>query len=154
MISPADIIVTSPDFSEITLVAETKLAVEDLQEAEFRLKRYMVQVNCPVGLLLTPGKLRIYSDQYISNSSDSVRLVGEFDIPKILSFHSEDPNSGGSEDLFEQRVQEWLQGLATSLEISNYESPLKEALRKYVVPSISGGIVRAGGPHPARSKKN
>lgn len=140
------IIVTSPDSSEITLIAGIELAISDLRETENQLKRYMRKVGCPVGLLVTPDKLRIYNDQYLSNSLDSIQLASEFDISRALNFRSREPQMEEREHLFRQSVQRWLERLASNLELSEYEPSLQEALRWYVVPALLDGTIQAGGP--------
>lgn len=141
----AGIIVTSPDSSEIILIVETQLAIKNLQETESQLKRYMLHVGCPVGLVVTPDKLRIYKDQYLSSSLDSVRRVAEFDISKVLNFRSQDPQIEEREFLLEQRVQEWLEKLPANLDLPQYEPSLKDALRWHVLPAIFEGTIQAGG---------
>ena len=135
----------SPDSSEMFLVVETQLALRDLQQAESQFKRYMIRVGCPVGLLVTPEELRIYEDQYLSNSPDSVRLVTQFDTSKVLSFRSQEPQVEEREFLFEQTVQKWLERLAANLDMSEYEPSLQDALRWYVVPALLEGTIQAGG---------
>ncbi len=140
------IIVTSPDSSEIRLIAETELAVKDMQQSENDLKQYMRAVGCPIGLLVTPAKLRIYNDQYLSDSLDSIQLASEFDISNTLNFRSREPQEEEREFLFEQKVQSWLERLASNLDLSEYERSLQEALRWYVVPALLDGTIQAGGP--------
>src|SRR5437763_9711626 len=83
--------------------------------------------NCAeIGLIVTPDKLRVYKDHYLSNSLDSVRLVAQFDISKVLRFRSQEPQVEEREFLFEQRVQKWLERLATNLDMSEYEPSLQE----------------------------
>jgi hypothetical protein len=86
MPADVDIIVTSPDSTEIRLIAEAKLSLPDITSAEKALKLAMLRMASPVGLLVTPEKMWVYVDRYVSQSPESVDRVAEFDISKFLSF--------------------------------------------------------------------
>ena len=73
-----DIIVTTPD--SVSLVVEAKVTLPNLERTEEGLKQYMVGMQCPVGLLITPERMWLYRDSYTSRSPESVEFVGEFDL--------------------------------------------------------------------------
>jgi hypothetical protein len=145
-----DIIVTGPEGSEIALVVEVKMQLRDVQDSERQLKRYMLGMGSPVGLLITPERLWLYRDQYLSSSENSIARVGEFDVSKILNF--ELAKSRQNDALaFEQLVQSWLEGLSTESGLRELPNLLKSAVQMYIVPAISQGTVRAGHPRPSLS---
>lgn len=136
-----DIIVSSPDLTESLLIVEAKLADRDPSATEARLKESMLQLSCPVGLIVTPEKMLIYSDRFTSRKPDSIERIGEFAIGHLLRFKS------GSAPAFEDAVQHWLENLpqTTSSERVN-NSDLWRALNIYILPAIEAGKVRAAVP--------
>jgi hypothetical protein len=89
MPADVDIIVTSPDSTEIRLIAEAKLSLPDITSAEKDLKLAMLRMASPVGLLVTPEKMWVYVDRYVSQSPESVDRVAEFDYFKIPLLQAE-----------------------------------------------------------------
>src|SRR5437868_6137554 len=77
-----DLVVTSDDGTELELVVETRLRQGHLGETETQLKEYMIDMSCSVGLLVSPGEIRLYHDTYVSDEPDSVDLVGTYPAPK------------------------------------------------------------------------
>src|SRR5260370_31162644 len=73
-----DILVTSPEESRVAIVIEAKVHIPDLERTEQELKQYMVGMQCPVGLLITPEHLRLYRDFYTDRSARSVQRIGEY----------------------------------------------------------------------------
>jgi hypothetical protein len=136
-----DIIVTGPDGSEIALVVEVKTNLRGLEISEQQLKRFMAGMLVPVGLLVTPDKLRLYRDEYLSSSEDSITKVGEFDVKGFLN-----SAQAGSERALEQLVQTWLEGLSTESGLRELSPDLRSAAQRYIVPAISQGAIRAGHP--------
>jgi hypothetical protein len=80
MPAQADIIVSSPDSTEVKLVVEAKLQTPNLRETEHQLKDFMLQLRCPLGLLITPKRLWVYLDRFTSYSEDSIESRGEFNV--------------------------------------------------------------------------
>lgn len=141
-----DIIVSSPDSTDVRLVVETKLSVRDFISAETKLRTSMWQLSCPLGLLITPEKMWVYSDRYLSSGPDSIEKLGEYAIKDLLSFDKTE-SSGQEARRFESYVQRWLQilpQLATDKRIT--DSALKDVLQKYLVPAVEFGDVRAAAP--------
>jgi hypothetical protein len=147
MPAQADIIVTSPDSTEVNLVVEAKLRFTEFPEAERQLKHYMLQVRCPLGILISPERLWIYRDRFTSNSEDSIERLGEFGISGLLPLQPvsamADPRAAAA--AFEDAVQEWLESLPAS-NTRELEAPLRSAIDHYIVPAIENGIVGAAGP--------
>lgn len=139
-----DIIVRSADSTETKLLVETKLRFADLARVEEQLKSAMLEVSCPVGIIVTPEKMRVYADEYTSTTPESIGLVGEFAISDLLSYRS---SGNAAEAKFENFVQHWLETLpqtATRARIS--DARLWEALNRFVLPAIESGEVRAAAP--------
>lgn len=123
-----------------TLVAQVKMHLPDVRGGEEGLKRYMVGMQCPVGLLVTPERIWLYRDSYNSRTPDSVELVGVFDAKSL--WHRSPPLD---EVRFEVFVQDWLRDLT---EQRNEELPYdaRRALREYVLPAVAQGEIRAAHP--------
>jgi hypothetical protein len=145
-----DIIVTGAESSEIALVAEVKTNLRDIESSKLQLKKYMAAMRCPVGLLVTPDRLWLFRDRYLSSSEDSITEVAEFDVKRVLNF---EPARTGRADsfAFEQLVQSWLEGLATESGLRELPSELRPAAQLHIVPAISQGTVRAGHPRSSLS---
>ena len=113
MASPADLfepdlIVTTDDSTELVLVVEAKLHPVALVETERQLKLLLLAMRCPVGLLATPKKIRLYYDQYLSATEDSVKLVGEYAAPLDWAAWQQGPGSAQVGAGFEDAVRNWL----------------------------------------------
>jgi len=144
MPAQADIIVSSPDSTEVKLVVEAKLQIPDLQETEHQLKNFMLQLRCPLGLLISPKRLWVYLDRFTSYSEDSIERLGEFDIEELIKFQL--PAMGGGV-AFENAVQSWLEDLSSNATRSQVKDPkLRELINHYILPAVETGIVRAAGP--------
>jgi hypothetical protein len=133
-----DILITTPD--GITLVVEAKTALRDLERTEEDLKQYMIGMQCPVGLLITPERMWLYRDFYTARSPVSVKRVGEFNARPM--WRQPPPSQG---EAFEVFVQQWLEDLAKQ-PTGEFPEELRDALREYVLPAVVGGEVRAAHP--------
>jgi len=147
MPAQADIIVTTPDSTEVNLVVEAKLRFTDFPEAERQLKHYMLQVRCPLGILISQERLWIYRDRFTSNSEESIERLGEFGTAGLVPFlpvpAMADPKAAAA--TFEDAVQDWLESLPTS-NTRELEPKLRSVIDHYIVPAIENGIVGAAGP--------
>ncbi|MBZ5610689.1 MAG: hypothetical protein LAP38_20695 [Acidobacteriia bacterium] len=135
-----DILVTSPDEPGVTLVIEAKVHLPNLDRTEAELKRYMVRMQCPIGMLITPERMWLYRDTYATRLPDSIRRVGEYD---IKSLWREPPPTQGTQ--FEAFVQRRLEDLAKT-PVEELPGDLRDALREYILPAIVAGDVRAAHP--------
>jgi hypothetical protein len=133
-----DILITTPD--GITLVVEAKVTLPNLEGAEEDLKQYMVGMQCPTGLLITPKRMWLYRDSFTTRSPQSVHRVGEFNLTRLWD---QSPPLQGSR--FEMFVQRWLEDLPTQ-PAKEVPDELGEALRDYVLPAVTSGEVRAAHP--------
>src|SRR5580704_6656211 len=96
-----DILIATPDGR--VMVIDAKVTMSDFPRTEEALKRYMVAMQYPFGLLITPKKGWLYRDRYSSLSPESVKQVEEFDSTRIWR---RDPPRKGLE--FEAFVQQWI----------------------------------------------
>jgi len=145
-----DIIVTGAESSEIALVAEVRTDIRDVETSKPQLRKFMAAMRCPVGLLVTPERLWLFSDRYLSSSEDSIAQIAEFDTKGVFNF--ERARTGRANELaFEQLVQSWLEGLATESGLRELPSDLRRAAQSYILPAISQGTVRAGHPRASLS---
>ena len=144
MPAQADIIVSSPDSTEVKLVVEAKLQTPNLRETEHQLKNFMLQLRCPLGLLITPKRLWVYLDRFTSYSEDSIESLGEFNIEGLITFNSLATGEGVA---FENAVQAWLEDLSNDKARGQLQDPkLREIINYYILPAVETGIVRAAGP--------
>src|ERR1700730_5243560 len=102
-----DIVVTIPGEPSVALVVEAKPTLPNLERTEDGLKQYMLLMQCPTGLLITPERMWLYRDFYTSRSTQSVRRIGEFNLEALW----EQPPPA-QPVLFEAFVQHWLEDLA------------------------------------------
>ena len=140
-----DIIVTGPDASDVALVVEVKLSSQTLEDSERQLKAYMASLGSPVGLLVTPHRLRLYQDRYLPSVEDSITEVGDFDVNDILRFRPTQNLQADSLD-FERSVQSWLEGLSTESGLRSLSPEFRRAAQMYIVPALAQGVVRSGHP--------
>jgi hypothetical protein len=144
-----DLIVTTDDGTESVLVVEAKLHPVPLVETERQLKQYMLAMRCPVGLLATPKKIRLYYDQYLSATEDSVKLVGEYAAPSDWAAWQQRPGSAQVGAGFEDAVRKWLEGLSTESALRSSSPDVRQAAEEYLIPALNQGVVRAARPRKA-----
>jgi hypothetical protein len=133
-----DILINTTDGR--VMVIEAKIALNDLPHTEEALKRYMVDMQYPFGLLVTPEKVRVYRDFYSSFSPASVKQVEEFDGTRIWR---QNPPRQGLE--FEAFVQRWIENLV-DFPAESLPPKFKDIVQAYVLPAIAAGEVRAAHP--------
>ncbi len=146
-----DLIVTTDNGTELALVVETKLHSRFLSETEGELKQYMLGMQCPVGLVTTPRTIRLYHDQYLSASEESVELVGEYSAPPDWVVWQEHTGfvQNGAGVAFEDAVRVWLEGLTTEWGLRSLSPELRQAVEWYLIPALNQGVLRAA--HPRRA---
>lgn len=138
-----DIIVASEGSPRVLLVVDAKLTRGDLDQAVRQLKRYMVGMSCPGGLLVSPDEITIFRNQYRGPDEGSVELVGAYPITAVF-------RPARSEFDFERAVQEWLEHLAFTGAARGLSPELCNALEEHVIPLLQQGEVRAAHPREAR----
>jgi|SRR5271166_168951 len=153
-----DIIVSEEGSPRFRIAIEAKLSLDSLEQAESTLKRYMLGMGVPLGLIVSPGQLVIYRDSFASFSDDSVKRIGVFDIPRNLFPSNVDRParrdtvpSSEQEFAFQRDVQTWLEEIASTHEIRDFSPDGREALTEHVLPALVGGVVRAAGPRELRA---
>lgn len=130
-----DIIVTTADGP--TLVVEAKATSASLHRTEEQLKRYMVSMQCPVGVLFTPERMIVYRDSYSGRLPSSVERVGDFDTKRI--WHTPPP---ANNVFFQSFVQHWLEELIRRPD-PDLPEDLRKAFEEYIEPALVSGEVRA-----------
>jgi hypothetical protein len=137
----ADFIVMAPDRPDVTLVAEVKMRVTDVPEAERQLKAYMLDRGCPTALLVTPQTTRIYRDTLKDFTPESIVSAGEFGTRDLLGLDAE-PRSGAE---LESAVRAWLERLAASWPSALPTSdPARKPVVEHLVAAVSEGRVMSG----------
>ena len=139
------IIITGPDPSDVALVVGVTLSNRGLHDSERQLKAYMTSRGSPMGLLVTPDRLRFYRDRYLPSPDGSITEVGDFDLNDILRARpTQNPRADPFD--FERNVQSWLEGLSSESNLRSLSPELKRAAQLYIVPALAQGEVRAGHP--------
>ena len=131
-----DIIVTGPD--GVTLVAEARVSLPNLERTEEQLRHYMFGMQCPTGILITPQRMWVCRDLY--SSPPNVERVGEFDMSGV--WQRRPPTDAASFELF---VQQWLERVPQQ-PIKDLPHDVVEVLREYIMPAVASGDVRAAHP--------
>ena len=142
-----DIVVTRPDSPEVLLVVEVKGSVADQKSTEAALKSYMVHMSCPVGMLVTPEQVRFYRNRYTDYAPQTIEMIGECPTRELLGTL---PRRAMTESDLEGPVEEWLERVRLGAELS-WPPSVREAIESSVLPVVSGGVVRAGGPRWRRA---
>ena len=134
-----DVIVTT-DYSPATiaLVGEAKASADNLDEGAHQLKQYMLRMNCPVGVILTPTILRIYKDRFVGRTQDSIELVGDF--PSAELFEAWQPVANTASAI-ESALVGWLDNLAQTGQVGVGDPRLQAVIGEHILPAISGGRV-------------
>jgi len=153
-----DIIVTDADSPRWRMIVEAKPYLADQKYAESNLKRYMLAMGAPLGLIISASHMAIYRDSFRDFSDDSIELVGDFDIP-AGSFPSSIGRASSSDYIkraeagftFERDIQAWLEEIASTHEIHGLAPEAQRALAEHVLPALSGGIIRAAGPRELKA---
>jgi len=141
-----DIVVSDRESSEARLIVETKLSQTNVSDAANQLKKAMLRMSCPVGLLITPQSMTLFLDRYISQSEDSIESIGPFETQDLLHFERKGIALQDAKH-FEEVVQRWLENLPNSgPSQAQKDGERWEALRNYVLPALETGAVRAASP--------
>ena len=142
-----DIVVTRPDSPEILLVVEVRRNTAEQKSSEAALKTYMVRMSCSVGMLVTSEQVRFYRNGYTDYAPQTIEIIGECPTWELLGTT---PQETWTESDLEREVEEWLESLRTGGE-GRWPSAVREAVESSVLPAVSGGTVRAGGPRWRRA---
>jgi len=151
-----DIIVAGEDTPRILLAAEVKLSRLNGKDDETGLKTYMLQMRCPIGLLITPDVVEVFRDTYTAHSESSVEQVASFPSPEawqnFKASHQDEPHAGLR---FEETVRSWLEelGSATSAILGESPKETRETLTDYVLPALAEGVVRSTGPRASLTSR-
>src|SRR5260370_26354012 len=129
----ADILITTPD--GIELVVEAEVSLQNLERTEAELRKFMVGMNCPLGLVITAERMWLYRDFYTSRTPESVQRIGEFDLKAMWQYP---PPSHGLQ--FEIFVQQWLENLAYQ-PTKELPPDLRDVIQAYLLPAVRSGAV-------------
>lgn len=139
----ADIVVVSPDESVTYLVVEATLMPNEMEKAR-GLKRQMIRMRVPTGLLVTPRSVSIYRDSFKGYKEAAIEKKASLPTSEIPDLQRFANKSRVDPIAFEDAVQEWL----TNLQYRSTHGYLKAgdlgaALKEHVLPALSLGEVRA-----------
>jgi hypothetical protein len=132
--SRADFLVLAPDLPERRLVVEVKRRGFNRAGAIAQMKSYMLDNNCPVGLLITPEQTWLLRDTY--EGDDSIRETGVYPTATLLGIADvpDDDRELGS------IVERWLESL-TSGSSEGLDEEVRWDVARYVLPAIADGRV-------------
>lgn len=142
-----DILITRAGSPQILLVVEVKGSASDRNLSESALRSYMVEMNCPVGMLVTPTYVQFYRNRYTDYSPQTVDMVGECQTVELLGALA---GESVRESDLERAVEEWLERLQVGSD-RMWPPTVREAIESSVLPIVSDGIIRAGGPRWRRA---
>jgi hypothetical protein len=142
-----DIVVTGNDSHEVLLAVEAKTSERDFRTLAKDIRDYLLRMSCPTGLIVLPQKLYLYRNRYSGFGEDSVEEIGPFHLKDPLwrpkTWFYQRPRWG---DSFEKRVQSWLATIARKGTINDASPELESAFETYLLPALTLGTIRAGGP--------
>lgn len=144
-LNPGIVVTTTDGASELLLVAEANLSSGEHEGVARELKEYLWRSGCPIGLLITPDRLRIYRHRYLSTETNSVVLVGDFDICGVFGAGMHRAGRDAADD-FEWNAQLWLESMVSESALLSLPPDLRVVARQYIVPALSEGRVHAGHP--------
>jgi hypothetical protein len=143
-----DILVVSPDDYTVHLVVEAKLVSGKDEAAEMALKRTMMRMRAPTGILVTRDKISVFRESFTDYTEASIREV-DGSIPTDKCPDLQPFATGFNRDpvAFEDAVQHWLDGLRYRL-INGFThgEDGNRLLVEHVLPALLQGEVRAAGP--------
>ena len=155
MASYPDILITASDSPRVLVAVEARLDHQRLENAILQLKRYLVQMSCPVGLLVLPDELYLYRNKYTGIHESDVEQIGRYSLGGLFEgfrWESEKQSPQERGRLFESYVQNWLERLPWGRGMDELTPELKRDLETHVAPALEAGIVRAAGPRERWSR--
>ena len=93
-------------------------------------------------MLVTPELVSFYRNRYTDYAPQTVETIGECPTRELLGPL---PQRAVTESDLERPVEEWLESLQVGGGPS-WPSSVREAIESSVLPAVSAGMVRAGGP--------
>jgi hypothetical protein len=141
-----DIVVISPD-GEYLMVVEVKLNDGNIyvQQAIEQLKRYMASIACSVGLVVAGERIILLRDSFEEANGASIKVIGEAKLLNSLLPKADGQWKESSDLEFESRVQQWLEKLNLTANISNLPDDLRELMSEPII-RLRLGEVRAASP--------
>ena len=142
--TPDFYVVTVGSPATIQLVIEAKLRPDVDASGEAQLKRFMLAMGCPVGLLITPNKMWIYKDSYTNRTESSIERRGPFPVPSESEVAKAATRGDPSE--FEQSVRAWLERIARVQSLKGFSVDAIEAFKSLILPALADGFIQSSGP--------
>jgi hypothetical protein len=150
-----DIVVTSDDGVDTSLIVEVTLQQSPQHRIQDQIQRYMSGIRCPLGMVVTPRSIQIYRDRYTSLTPSSIELLGEYPTSGSFTEVESGPDTVSRAYRFESEVQGWLERLASgSVDVDALQPDLRRAIKEHILPALTQGTIRAAGPryrHPLAS---
>ncbi|MDP8982341.1 MAG: hypothetical protein M3O35_17320 [Acidobacteriota bacterium] len=143
-----DIVVTKPDSPEVLLAIEVNADIAGAYAAEAEIKDYMIRQSCPIGMLVTPENTFFFRNRYTGYESETVLKIGQCNTSELLDPR---PEKGPLPEAHLVRgIEQWLERLRAGSRRSWPPSAF-EAIESYVLPVVTGGVIRAAGPRWRRT---
>jgi len=146
-VSP-DIIVTKPDSPEVLLAVEVTAGAGGVRVSEAQIRDYMVHQSCPVGILVTPEDTLFFRNPYLGYDADTIQRIAQCRTSELMDGIPDGPVTTEANLLL--RVEQWLEDLPAGTRRS-WPSSAAEAIESFVLPAVTGGMIRAAGPRWSRT---
>lgn len=126
-----DVIVRGTDRPQPRLAVGIRTRGDDLDQAARQLRQYMVGEACPLGLLVTPERTRVYQKTY-SDTPDSIRELAVVETPVLLDTRGVLEN--GPE--LERAVRQWLETLIRQPGVPVHRAGEAARLEDHLLPAM------------------
>jgi hypothetical protein len=143
-----DIVVTKPESPEVLLAVEVKAGIAGVHVAEAQIKHYMVHQSCPVGMLVTVEDTSFFRNPYSGYEAETIQKIAECRTNELLGGMPD--KAALTESYLALRVEQWLESLPASGRRA-WPPSVAEVIESLVLPSVTGGIIRATGPQWRRT---
>lgn len=144
MSTAPDFVVMDRRFPDARLVVEVKRQVGDPGWTTAQVAHFMRRLNASLGLVVSPERMWVLRDLYLSDDPGDVRVLGEENLDPS-DWPGRDPNQTSAE--FEDTVRRWLQDLATTGSSVWGPSPNRHPiLLDWVLPMLRHARVQSSRP--------
>jgi hypothetical protein len=147
-----DIVVISPD-GEYLMIVEVKLNDIGTQNAVKELQHLMASIDCSIGLIVSGERVVLLRDSLEKSNGESIKKVGEANLPHFLLPTSDEKWNGNLYFEFESQVQQWLEKLKLPSNLENLPTDLRKLFGEPVISLLRLGEVRAAGPRWSKVTK-
>lgn len=136
-----DVIVQGVDRPQLRLAVEIRRNEVHMEEASRRLRHYMHEEACPLGLLVTPEWTRFYRETY-SDAPDSIRELAVVETSRLLHVSRTIVDDS---DL-ERTVLKWLKTMLRQSGSASHRKQPVSWVEEQLLPALVDAEVMVAGP--------